>query len=98
MTHKIELMETSELREVLAYACGVSDDGPALNDAVQVAHDTVQTMCQEAARYGLTTADVVRAIFRPVFERKRSCNCPTCKARRGGADSQKPEPVSTSVT
>ena len=97
MTRKIELMEISELREVLTYACGVSGDGPALNDAVQVAHDTVQTMCQDAARYGLTRADVVRAIFRPVFERKRSCDCPTCKARRSEADSQKPEQVSAPV-
>ena len=98
MTRKIELMEIPELRELLAYACEVSGDWPAPNDAVQVAHDTVQTMCQEAARYGLTTADVVRAILRPVFEKKRSCDCPTCKARRSEADSQKPEQVSTPVT
>ena len=98
MTRKIELMEISELRGLLAYACEVSGDGPAPNDAVQVAHDTVQTMCQEAARYGLTTADVVRAILRPVFERKRSCECPGCKSRRSEADSQKPEQVSTPVT
>ncbi len=69
-------METSELREVLAYACGVSGDGPAPNDAVQVPLDTVQTMCQEAARYGLTRADVVRAILRPgmVFLDKHKCS------------------------
>ncbi len=98
MTHRIELMEISELRGVLAYAWGVSGDGAAPDDAFQVARDTVQTMCQEAARYGLTTADVVRAILRPVFERKRSCNCPTCRVRRSEVDSQKPEQAFTPVT
>ncbi len=98
MTSKIELMEISELRGVLACAWGVSGDGAAPDDAFQVARDTVQTMCQEAARYGLTTADVVRAILRPVFERKRSCDCPTCKARHSESDSQKPEQVGTPVT
>ncbi len=77
---------------------GVSGDGPAPDDAFQVARDTVQTMCQEAARYGLTTADVVRAILRPVFERTPNCNCPTCRARRSEVDSQKPEQVSSPVT
>ena len=97
MTRKIELMEIPELRGLLAYACEVTGVGPAPNDAVQAAHDTVQTMCHEAVRYGLTTADVVRAILRPVFERKRSCDCPTCRYRRSEADSQKQEQVSAPV-
>ena len=55
---------------------------PTPNDLTQAARESLQAMCQEAEEYGLTTADLVRALLRPVFEERRSCDCPICKARR----------------
>ena len=72
-------MKFSEVRTVAARSIqGV----PTSNDLMQAARKSLQTMCQEAAEYGLTTADMVRALLRPVFEAWRSCDCPICKARR----------------
>ena len=79
MEHRTELMEMSEVRGV---AARFVRDEPLPRGDLQVANDTLQIMRKEAARYGLTEADVVRAILRPVFEKKRGCDCPTCKARR----------------
>ena len=36
----------------------------------------------EAAERGLTSAEVVKAILLPIFEKKPFCDCPTCAARR----------------
>ena len=79
MEHQTELMEMSEVRGMVARF--VRDEPPPYGD-LQVANDTIQIMRQEAAKYGLTAADVVRAILRPVFEKRRGCDCPTCKTRR----------------
>ena len=54
---------------------------PTPNDLMQAARESLQVICQEAAVYGLTTADIVRALLRPVFEERRSCECQICKAR-----------------
>ena len=37
----------------------------------------------EASRYGLTEADVVRALLRPLLAPRRHCNCWSCRTRRG---------------
>lgn len=94
MDRQIELMEVSEVRGIVARFV---HNEPAPNDAVQAANDKLQTICQEAAEYGLTTADVVRAILMPVFEKKRGCDCPTCKGRRGEVDGERSTHVSTPV-
>jgi hypothetical protein len=55
-------------------------------------------ICKEASQHGLTTADVVRAIFRPVLEtRTRGCNCPTCRARRAKLFEEQPAQVNDLV-
>ena len=72
-------MEISEIRAIVARVVG---EEPVSLEAVQAARNTVQTLCQEAEEYGLTTADVIRAVLHPVFERFRGCDCWTCKARR----------------
>jgi len=71
------LMEMSEFRGIVARFVR---DEPAPYSDLQVANETIQTMCQEAAEYGLTAVDVVRAILRPVFEKKRGCDCPTLQS------------------
>ncbi len=95
MEHQTKLMEMSEVRGIVAR---LVRDEPAPYGDVQVANDTIQTMRQEAAKYGLTAADVVRAILRPVFEKKRGCDCPTCKGRRTEVHGEDAKRVSTPVT
>ncbi len=73
------LMEISEIRAIVAR---IVREEPVSHEVVQAARNTVQTLCQEAEENGLTTADVVKVVLRPVFERNRGCDCPTCKARR----------------
>ncbi len=50
---------------------------------VQAARDAFWTLLRGGREYGLTHADVVRAILRPAFQRRHGCDCPSCKARRG---------------
>ena len=73
------LMEISGIHAVVAR---VVREEPVSPEVVQAARSTVQTLCQESEENGLTTADVVKVVLRPVFERNRGCDCPTCKARR----------------
>ena len=79
MNYQNQPLNFSEVRAIAARAVR---DEPTPNDLIQAARETFQVMCQEAAIYELTTAEVVKALLRPVFETKRSCGCPTCKARR----------------
>lgn len=75
-----ESMEVSEVRLTVAQLVRQEDVAEA---QVQAARDALWTICRHGGEYGLTHADVVRAILRPVFQRRRGCDCPTCKARRG---------------
>ena len=59
---------------------------PVPDKVIQLARDTVKFMRQEASGYGLTEADVIRAVLLPSFERERGCDCPACKARRAEAE------------
>ena len=80
MMRHTALMEISKVRAVFAR---VVRGQPTPNDQIQAARETLQLMCQEAAEYGITTADVVRAVLRPALEKRRTCECPTCKGHRG---------------
>lgn len=72
-------VEVTKLRDL---AMQVSRDQSISSDAAENARETIRTICREAARFGLTTADVVRAVFRPALEeRAPGCNCPTCRSR-----------------
>ena len=79
--NQIQQMEIDEVRCVAARF--VQEELDAHNQ-VQDARNTIQAMCQRASEYGLTAADVIRAVLRPALEEKRGCDCSTCKARRGG--------------
>jgi len=79
MMRHAALMEFSEVRAVFAR---VVREQPTPNDQIQAARETLQLMCQEAAEYGLTTADVIKALLRPVLAKRRTCECPTCKGHR----------------
>jgi hypothetical protein len=90
----IQMKEISEVRDLLIQA---SWERPVSEEAVQDARDTIQVMCQEAAKYGLTRADVVRAILRPALENRKSCNCPTCLSRRSRLVQDESQFVANSV-
>ncbi len=79
MMHQSEKMSISKVRGIVKQ---IVREEPTPLDVVQAARDTVQTLCQEAARYGLTTSDVLRAVLHPVFVMSRGCDCSGCKARR----------------
>ena len=88
--HQTEMMDISEVRRIVKRVVG--EEPPPL-DVVEAARDAVQTMCEEAAQYGLTPADIVKGVLRPVFEayeKKRGCNCPTCRARRNDSAEEQP--------
>ena len=85
MIRQAQLMEISEVRALVTQ---VVREHPVPHRVVHAARDTLQAMCDEAAQYGLTTADVVKALLYPVFEKKRSCDCPTCKDRRRNAEEE----------
>ena len=69
MMRHTALMEFSEIRAIFAR---VVREQPTPSDQIQAARETLQLMCQEAAEYGLTTADVVRALLRPALEKRRT--------------------------
>ncbi len=71
---------------------------PVPDKVIQLARDTVQSMRQEASGYGLTEADVIRAVLLPSFEWKRGCDCPTCQARRAEAEEDQIERWRTSLS
>ena len=85
--HQTEMMDISEVREIVKR---VVDEEPTPLDVVQAARETVQTMCRQAAQYGLTPADIVKGVLHPVFEKKRVCNCPSCRARRNDSAEEQP--------
>jgi len=73
---------TIEVTRIRDLALQVSRDQAVPSDAAESARDTIRTICKEASKFGLTTADVVRALFRPALEdRANGCNCPTCRSR-----------------
>ena len=65
MMHQTEMMDISEVRRIVKR---VVREEPTPLDVVEAARDAVQTMCEEAAQYGLTPADIVKGVLRPVFE------------------------------
>ena len=83
MTHHMEvLLEVSDVRGIVAL---MVIDEPIAPIVVDVARDTLEDMRQEAAKHGLTDADVVRAVLQPVFQKKRGCECHSCRSRRAEA-------------
>jgi len=98
MMHQTEMMDISEVRRIVKR---VVREEPTPMDAVQAASETVQTMCRQAVQYGLTPADIVKGVLRPVFEayeKKRVCNCPTCRARRSDSAGEQPLRAGVQVT
>ena len=60
MIYQTEMMGISEVRGIVKR---VVREEPTHLYVVQAARNTLLTMCQEAAQYGLTTADVLNPYF-----------------------------------
>lgn len=57
------------------------------SDTADAARGALHTIFDEASEYGLTSADVIRSVFRPVFGTTPGCECSTCRSRRAQLDS-----------
>ncbi len=95
MMHQTAMIDISEVRRIVKR---IIAEEPTPSDVVQAARNAVQTMCVEAAQYGLTPADIVKGVLQPVFEKKRVCNCPTCRARRNDSAGEQPMRERVQVT
>ena len=83
--HQARVMEMSDARAVAAQ---VIREQWVPQNILQSARDAVQSMCQEAQQYGLTEADVIRALLTPTFDKKRGCDCSGCRERRSQAEEE----------
>ncbi len=80
MTQQIEPNEVSELRHVVAQTIGEEAVSSEVAESARYHLDEIR---REAAEYGFSDADVIRAVLRPLFRRTKGCDCYTCSARRG---------------
>ncbi len=95
MMGQTKIMDISQVRRIFKR---VIREEPTPMDVVQAARESVQTMCQEAAQHGLTTADVLKTVLHPVFEKRRGCDCSGCKVRRDDPAEEQPLRAKAKVT
>lgn len=72
-------MEISDVRHMLAQ---VVNEEPVSQGALEDAQVAFMVMCAQASESGLAMAEVIKAVFKPVFAYKQSCDCPSCARRR----------------
>ena len=72
-------MEISDVRHTLAQ---VVNEETVSQGTLEDAQDAFNVMWAQASESGLAMAEVIKAVFKPVFENKRSCECPSCARRR----------------
>jgi len=94
MMRRTELVEISKVRAIFAR---IVRGQTSPNDQIEAARWTLRLMCAEAAKYGLTTADVVGALFRPALEKRRTCECLTCRSHRDELEEETPRGKSVPV-
>jgi hypothetical protein len=81
----IRKKEIAKLRNIATW---VVSGEPVEDELVQSGRGIFRAICQEAGEYGLTIAEVIRAILTPVFEEKQSCDCSTCEFRRNESNQE----------
>ena len=87
MTRLATMTQVSEVRDVVSRL--VREEAVS-QGALEDARDAFRAMCEQASERGLTTAEVVKAVFGPVFEYRRVCECPSCVHRREAPAGQVP--------
>ena len=94
MAGKKTSVKVGELRQVAADTIA---DGVSSHQVVDSSRHELTRMMEEAAEFGFSDADVIRAVMAPLFKKTKGCDCYSCKARRnggwsdGGADGRKIE-------
>jgi hypothetical protein len=76
------MMRKKEIFQLRNVAARVVSGEPVEQELVQSARNIFRAICREAGEYGLSIAEVTRAVLTPVLEEKRGCDCPTCEFRR----------------
>jgi hypothetical protein len=76
--------DIAEIRETLNQLVRQKSVSP---DAADAARGALHTMFDEASEFGLTSADVIRSVFSPVFWPTPECECATCRSRRARLES-----------
>ena len=94
MAKKRTNSKVGELRQVAAETIA---DPASSHHIVDSARHELTKMREEAAEFGFSDADVIRAVMAPLFKKAKGCECYSCKSRRsggwsdGGADDRKIE-------
>ncbi len=94
MARKKTSLKVGELRQVAAETIA---DAVSSHHIVDSARHELTKMREEAAEFGFSDADVIRAVMTPLFKKAKGCECYSCKSRRsggwsdGGADDRKIE-------
>ncbi len=94
MAKKKTSVKVGELRQVAAETIA---DTVSSQHIVDSARHELTKMRKEAAEFGFSDADVIRAVMTPLFKKTKGCDCFSCKSRRngswsdGGADDRKIE-------
>ena len=94
MARKKTSIKVGELRKVAAETIA---DAASSHHIVDSARHELTKMREEAAEFGFSDADVIRAVMNPRFKKAKGCECFSCKSRRndgwsdGGGDDRKIE-------
>ena len=79
-------MEPADVSDVRQTALLLSNDGAVSEAEIEVARVTLGTIIGEAEEFGITKAEVIKAVLMPVLGPPPSgCDCFSCRARRGDA-------------
>ncbi len=81
MARKKTSLKVGELRQVAAETIA---DAASSHHIVDSARHELTKMREEAAEFGFSDADVIRAVMTPLFKKAKGCECYSCKSRRGG--------------
>ena len=74
--------EHNDVYAIREFAALFVSGEPISTEVISSTRRILDVVRHEAAEYGFTDADVIRAVLRPVFQLKKGCDCYTCKARR----------------
>ena len=84
MARKKTSLKVGELRQVAAETIA---DPASSHHIVDSARHELTKMREEAAEFGFSDADVIRAVMTPLFKKAKGCECFSCKSRRNGSRS-----------
>ena len=81
MERTLHLQKLQEARQSVRTV--VCEEQSITQEKYEASLEFINTACTEAAKHGFSKADVIRALCKPVLEKREPCPCPGCRARRG---------------